>query len=45
MSKIYEVIIFTASVFNYAQPLVDRLDKKKYGFHILSRRQCTLMNS
>lgn len=45
MSKIYEVIIFTASILNYAQPLVNKLDKKKYGFQILSRRQCTLMNN
>lgn len=39
MTKIFEVVIFTASIFNYAQPLVQRLDKRKYGFQILSRRQ------
>jgi len=39
MSKIFEVVIFTASILNYASPLVKRLDKKKIGFQILSRRQ------
>lgn len=44
MAKIYEVVIFTASILNYAEPLVARLDRKKHNFPILSRRQCTLMN-
>lgn len=45
MTKIYEVVIFTASILNYAQPLVRKLDKQNYGFQILSRRQCTLLNN
>jgi TFIIF-interacting CTD phosphatase-like protein len=45
MSKIFEVVIFTASIFNYAKPLVERIDKQKNGFQILSRRQCTLANN
>ena len=34
---IYEVVIFTASVANYADPLIDILDVKKYGFYKLFR--------
>lgn len=37
MCKIFEVVIFTASIINYAYPLVQRLDKQKYGFTILNR--------
>jgi Dullard-like phosphatase family protein len=44
MSKIFEVVIFTASISNYAFPLIRNLDKKKINFPILSRRQCTLLN-
>jgi len=44
MAKIYEVVIFTASIYNYALPLITRLDKRDIGFTILSRRQCTLIN-
>ncbi|CAI2383999.1 unnamed protein product [Moneuplotes crassus] len=40
MCKIYEVIIFTASVKQYAIPLVKYLDKEKYGFKVLSRAHC-----
>lgn len=45
MSKIFEVVIFTASILNYALPLVEKLDRKKIGFNVLSRRQCTLLNN
>ncbi|CAI2373957.1 unnamed protein product [Moneuplotes crassus] len=45
MTQLFEVVIFTASVSNYALPLVEKLDAKKYGFHVLSRRQCTLLNN
>lgn len=41
MCKTYEVIIFTASVKNYAYPLVKCLDRMRYGFKILSRTHCT----
>jgi len=42
MTKIYEVVIFTASVSNYANPLVDdNLDTMRYGFYKLYREHCT----
>ena len=40
MSKLYELIIFTASVPQYANPLLDILDKKKYIIHRLYRQHC-----
>ena len=39
--KYYEVVIFTASVANYADPLVDVLDVDKYSFYKLFREHCT----
>jgi len=39
--KYYEVAIFTASVANYADPLVDKLDFSKYGFYKLFREHWT----
>lgn len=45
MSKIYEVVIFTASIINYALPLIKMLDKTNYGFKILSRMHCTYNKS
>lgn len=45
MTKIFEVVIFTASILNYAQPLVNKLDRRRYEYQILSRRQCTLLNN
>lgn len=41
ISKIYEVVVFTASVANYADPLVDILDVDSYGFYKLFREHCT----
>jgi len=42
MTRIYEIVIFTASVSNYANPLIDQhLDKTNYGFHKLYRENCT----
>ena len=42
MTRLYEVVIFTASVSNYATPLIDDyLDKEKYGFYKLFRENCT----
>ena len=39
--KYYEVVIFTASVANYADPLVDIIDVDKYSFFKLFREHCT----
>lgn len=36
MTRFYEVVIFTASVSNYATPLIDHhLDTQNYGFYKL----------
>jgi RNA polymerase II subunit A small phosphatase-like protein len=37
ISKYFEVVIFTASVANYADPLIDKLDVDNYGFFKLFR--------
>ena len=42
MSKLYEIVIFTASISNYANPLLNKLDKKKLISHRLFREHCTL---
>ena len=42
MSKLYEIVIFTASISNYANPLLNKLDKKKLIAHRLFREHCTL---
>ena len=39
--KYYEVVIFTASVANYADPLIDMLDVDKYWFYKLFREHWT----
>lgn len=37
ITKYYEVAIFTASVADYADPLIDQLDTDGYKFHKLFR--------
>jgi RNA polymerase II subunit A small phosphatase-like protein len=37
MSEIYEIVIFTASLSQYAKPLVKRLDKNMQNFQVLFR--------
>ena len=44
MNKLYEIIIFTASVDEYAKPLIELIDNKNYFSYILYREQCTLDN-
>ena len=44
MSKYYEVVIFTASLSNYASPLLDILDKGENIKYRLYRENCTFMN-
>ena len=40
MTKIYEVIIFTASMPHYAQQILKLLDTENYNFPLLSRSDC-----
>jgi len=44
LSSLYEIIIFTASISEYANPLLDLLDKKKCIKHRLFREHCTYDN-
>ena len=44
MSKFYELVIFTASISNYANPLLDRLDKFRLITHRLFREHCVSNN-
>jgi len=44
LSSLYEIIIFTASISEYANPLLDLLDKKKCIKHRLFREHCTFEN-
>jgi RNA polymerase II subunit A small phosphatase-like protein len=41
MSEIFEVVIFTASLSQYAIPLIKRLDKHSHNFDQLYREHCT----
>jgi len=41
ITKYYEVAIFTASVANYADPLIEKLDTNNYGFYKLFREDWT----
>ena len=45
MGKIYEIVIFTASVSKYADPLLDILDKEKNCKFRLFREHCTPINT
>ena len=45
MGKIYEIVIFTASVSKYADPLLDIIDKEKYCKFRLFREHCTPINT
>ncbi|CAI2379727.1 unnamed protein product [Moneuplotes crassus] len=41
ITKYYEVAIFTASVADYADPLINKLDTNNYGFYKFFREHCT----
>ena len=45
MSKRFEIVIFTASISKYANPLLDLIDKNKYCTYRLFREHCTLINT
>jgi len=44
ISKLYEIIIFTASIAKYALPLLDILDEEKNIKYRLTREHCTFLN-
>ena len=44
LSSLYEIIIFTASISQYANPLLDLLDKNKCIKYRLYREHCTFSN-
>ena len=44
LSLLYEIIIFTASISQYANPLLDQLDKNNYIKYRLFREHCTFNN-
>lgn len=44
MSKIYELIIFTASQKQYADKVVQQIDPKKRISHVLNRDHCIVIN-
>ena len=44
MSKIFEIVVFTASISRYASPLLDILDKDKNIQYRLYREHCTFLN-
>ena len=44
ISKFYELVIFTASLSNYASPLLDILDKEDNIKYRLYRENCTFLN-
>lgn len=45
MHKHYEVVIFTASLSKYADPLVDIIDPEKICSYKLFREHCTWLNN
>ena len=45
MDKIFELVVFTASISKYADPLLDLIDKKGYCPYRLFREHCTLINT
>jgi TFIIF-interacting CTD phosphatase-like protein len=44
MAKFYEIVIFTASMSKYADPLIDILDKDRVCSFRLFRESCSLLN-
>ena len=45
MSEYYELVIFTASLSKYADPLMDQMDTNRYCTSRLFREHCTHLNN
>jgi len=45
MAKIYELVVFTASLSKYAEPLMLKLDPNNYCSYKLFREHCTFYNN
>ena len=45
MHKMYELVIFTASLSKYAEPLMQHLDPQKMCSYLLFREHCTFFNN
>ena len=45
MSKRFELVIFTASISNYVNPLLNVIDKMEYITYRLFKVHCTLINT
>lgn len=44
-AQLYELVVYTASLANYADPVLDHIDPKKRISHRLFREHCVLYNS
>ena len=44
MSQFYEIVMFTASLSKYAEPLYNKLDHQKVTSKLLYREHCTYHN-
>lgn len=44
MSQLYEIVLFTAGHYDYAQKLLTKIDPKKRISHLLSRDHCIEIN-
>jgi RNA polymerase II subunit A small phosphatase-like protein len=44
MSQFYEIVMFTASLSKYAEPLYNKLDTKRVSSTLLYREHCTFYN-
>jgi carboxy-terminal domain RNA polymerase II polypeptide A small phosphatase len=44
LSEYYELVIFTASLSKYAEPLMEILDQGEWCQHLLFREHCTYYN-
>ena len=45
MAKHYELVVFTASLSKYAEPLVEQLDPENYCAYKLFREHCTFFSN